>query len=412
MSVILTDIYIKNLAPKKKQYEVFDKKISNFAVRISPGGTKSFILLYRTGRRSRRFTLGSYPALGLADARVNAKRALLEIMSGIDPQSEKLAKRARHSATLFSSLAHEYIEAHAKKTKSWPLTLRTLERDFIKQWGKLPVDQISKKQVHALLDELVARNGPTSANRAFAVVRKFFNWCVERDYLAVSPCSGVKTPCKSSSRDRVLSTDEILRIWHASDQVGWPFGAIVKLLMLTAQRRSEVAGMRWDQVDLDKEIWLQPAPMNKSGRLHVVPLSNLALEVLQSLPHVDSDLVFPARPRQGNGGATRPVSGYSKWKAKLDEVSGIRDWTLHDLRRTVATEMAFLGVATQTIELILNHSSRELSGVAGIYNRYQYLDERRKALDQWAQRLGAMIEAQGSIGGEQSSSMIKLKSVA
>ena len=196
--------------------------------------------------------------------------------------------------------------------------------------------QITKPMINYRLDEIVKKSGPSAANHAFAIIRRCFNWGVERGTLETSPCVRMKAPAKTSERDRVLDDDEQRLIWLAAEDMGFPFGAHVKLQIATAQRRSEVSGMRWCDIDLERQTWTQPAGSNKSGRAHTIHLNGLAVETLRSLPRVHEDLVFPAR------GKDNPVSGYSKWKRKLDQLSGVKGWTLHDLRRTAATGYGFL----------------------------------------------------------------------
>jgi integrase len=195
----------------------------------------------------------------------------------------------------------------------------------------------------------------------------------------------MKIPSRTLARDHLLSGPELTAILIAADKMGLPFGPHVKLQILTAQRRNEVSNLRWTNIDLEHRTWTQPAASNKSGRTHIVPLSNLALETIRSLPRVHDDLVFPAR------GKDNPVSGYSKWKRKLDQISGVTGWTLHDLRRTAATGMAQLKVPVHIIELVLNHRAKSLSGVAGIYNRHEYLDEQRDALELWARHVEDLL---------------------
>ena len=246
---------------------------------------------------------------------------------------------------------------------------------------------MTKQRIHDRLDEIVKHSGPSAANHAFAVIRRLFNWCVDRGYLEKSPCAGMKAPAKTVERKRVLTGDELSDVIHAADKMGYPFGPFTQILVLTGQRRDEVSGMRWRDLDLENGLWTQPEGSNKSEREHIVPLNRLAVETIRALPRLHDEFVFPAR------GKDRPISGYSKWKRKLDGVSGVKNWTLHDLRRTAATGMAALKVQLHVVELILNHRSRQLSGVAGIYNRHQYLEERREALELWGQHIERLIHA-------------------
>ena len=344
-SLMLTDRLICGLKPRLRQFEVFDSKVPGLTIRISPQGSKSFSVLYRIGGRNRRLTLGRYPIVTLADARKRARQVLNQVWQGLDPATEKIRQRADYEGSLFPAALDEFVETHAKrKTRGARETERLLRREFGKPWAKLQVQQITRRHINDLLDGIVNRGTPSAANHAFAAIRRLLNWAVERGYLVHSPCQGVKAPSKVGSRHRVLSEAELTRIWLAAELIGYPFGRLVQLLLLTAQRRSEVAGMRWSELDLSKAYWHLP-PGNedrkhKSSHPHTIPLGSRIIEILASLPRVHEELVFPAR------GKDNPVSGYSKWKQKLDNVSGVRAWTLHDLRRTAATQMASLGVAS------------------------------------------------------------------
>ena len=386
-SVTLTDLALKRLPPKPDgQVETFDRKIAGLGVRVSPGGTKAFFLSYRIAGRSRRLALGRYPALGLAEARDRALEALRQIAQGIDPANVKRVARDSYQSRLFPTVLDDFIESHAKRmTRSWHEAERLLRKEFARPWHKLPIDQITKHTINAVIDEIVKRGAPSAANHAFADIRRFFNWCVERGYLDHAPCAGMKAPCKVASRDRVLTDEELLRIWLAATKIGWPTAPFIQLLILTAQRRSEVARLRWCHLDLEQGLWTQPAEENKSGRIHDVPLPPLAIDILRSLPCLHDALVFPARCKD------TPISGHAQRKRRLDALSGIKDWRLHDLRRTAASGMAALGVAPHVIELTLNHQSGTLSEFARIYNRHRYLSERREALELWSRHVEALI---------------------
>jgi integrase len=390
---MFSDLFLKRLKPNpNRQFQRYDKKTPGLGIRVSPGGTKAFVFCYRVARHSGRLTIGRYPTTTLSEARERAREALGQIARGIDPANAKCGARDNYQSSLFPAVVHEFIQRHAKrKTRSWRETERIL-REFERPWRKLPIDQITKHTINAALDEIVKRGTPSAANAAFSALRKLLSWCVEQDRLDVSPCSGLKAPCKIISRDRVLRDEEVLAIWLAADKMGWPFGPLVQLLILTAQRRNEVSGIRWHHLDLEQKLWTQPAQANKSRRAHFVPLSRIALETIRSLPCVHDELVFPAR------GKDNALSGYSKWKRKLDRLSGVSDWTLHDLRRTAATGMAALGVPPHIVELVLNHRSGALGGIAGIYNRFQYLEERRDALELWSQHLDGLISAAREAG--------------
>ena len=250
-----------------------------------------------------------------------------------------------------------------------------------------------------LLDAVVDRSAPTLANRVLATTRRMFNWCLARGIITASPCADIKPPSPENSRDRVLSDEELRLIWRACDVTGWPFGPLVRLLMLTGQRREEVAGMRWSEVDLDRNLWTIPRERAKNNQAHEVPLSSRAVAVLASIPKVDG----PAAYLFTTTGRTA-VTGFSRAKGRLDaviiralqaeaaatgqnptEVQPLPRWTFHDLRRTAASGMARLGVNLPVIEKVLNHTSGSFAGVVGVYQRHSFAEEKRAALDAWGQ---------------------------
>jgi integrase len=238
-----------------------------------------------------------------------------------------------------------------------------------------------------VLDGIVARKAPIAANGALAAVRKLFNWAVERGYVSASPCAGTQRPSKAISRERVLSDAELAAVWQAAIATPYPFGPVVQLLVLTAQRRGEVIGMLWSELDLEQGLWTIPAQRTKSNRQHQVPLPSAAVTLLEGLPRLHDEVVFPAR-----GNPNQPSSGFSKWKRALDRASNTSGWRIHDLRRSVSTMMAEMGIAPHIIERILNHQQGQLGGVAGIYNRFAYLPEMRAALEKWEVRLTRLSE--------------------
>lgn len=384
---LLTDLVIKSLAPRSGQYEYFDDYVRGLAIRVSPGGTRSFVLLYRHGGRARRLTLGRYPAVTLKVARQRALEALGRVAAGEDPQSIKRNERLSQSSKSFPLVAEQFIELYAKRnTKSWREAERIIKREFVARWKQRRLSDICKQDVPSILDELVEFNGPSAANHAFAAIRKFFNWCVERGELSYSPCAGLKSPAKNVSRDRVLSKAEITSILLASVGMGSPFGHFVRLLFLTAQRRTEVAHLQWSHIDIESKTWTQPAEANKSKRTHLVPLSEAAIAVILDVQKPrESPFIFES------AGGFGPISGFSKWKKKLDTLSGTANWTLHDIRRTVTTGLAELGVSDRVADLILNHQSVAANSIAKVYNRHEYMSERRTALEMWAKHLEDLI---------------------
>jgi len=383
----LTDVTIRTASiPASGQAEIWDALIPGFGIRISAKGRKSFVLLFRCEGRARRLTLGPYPSLTLAAARARAHTALGEVANGGDPATVRSAERRRPTGESFEALVGEFIERYARpRNRDWQETERILRREFATRWAIRAVGSIKKTEVTDAIDRIVKRGSPGSAARSFSIIRRFFNWCVERGVLEVSPCHALRSPAAPVSRDRVLSDDELRGVWQAAGTIGYPFGHIVQLLALTAQRKSEVAGAQWAEIDEKDSLWMLQRDRTKSKRQHVVPLSPAALRIMGSVPRVDDRLLFPSI------GGCGSVSGFSKWKSRIDEISGIPDWRLHDLRRTTATGLARLGVAPHVVERILNHTTGTLGGVAGIYNRFQYLPEMRAALELWAEHIAKLV---------------------
>jgi integrase len=248
------------------------------------------------------------------------------------------------------------------------------------------VHEITRRDVLDLLDRTVDRGSPIAANRTLAAVRKLFAWCVDRDIITLSPCSGVKPPALERSRDRVLTDSELVAVWMAATDLGYPFGSLVQLLLLTAQRRDEVAGMRWTEIDLGNRLWTLPRERVKNNQPHEVPLSEAAMSLLEAVPRIAGPFVLTT-----NGQS--PASGYSKGKRRLDTLmpASVIPWRLHDLRRTAATGMARIGIDMPVVERVLNHTSGSFGGVAGIYQRHDYRDEKAKALEAWGRLVTSLV---------------------
>ena len=329
--------------------------------------------------RTRRLTLGRYPVLTLADARDKATEALRLVSKGVDPMLADTT--ADDPSFQFDAVVDRYVERHCtvhNKASTAKETERLLRKHFVSTWGKRDVRDIKQSHINEILDALIAEDKPSEANHALGVIKTLFRWCVDRDMLAISPCMKVKKPAKHGSRARVLSEAELTTVWKVANGEGYPFGAMVKLLILTGQRRGEVTQMRWSQIDFRERTWLIPAELSKNGREHLLPLSSQAIAILRAAPRSGVDLVFPARGNHDN-----VISGFTRAKSRIDKLSGITEWTLHDLRRTTATLLAKLKTPPHVIERILNHVSGSFAGVAGVYNRQPYFDEMRYALQLW-----------------------------
>ncbi|HBO42800.1 MAG TPA: integrase [Planctomycetaceae bacterium] len=391
---------------------VYDIEIKGFGLLVTPSGHKSYFVEYRPKGRGRnapkrRYTIGTHGSPWTPEmARKDALRVLEDVSHDKDPAAGRaLAKQVPW--TTFKDVTLEYVEKYAKpKQKSWRETERVFKRDILPKWGNKRLEDITRSDVVALMDGISSR-APIMANRVLAYLKKFFNWCCERGYIGTSPCFGLKPPGREHSRDRVLNDDELASVWKASDTVGWPWGPLVKLLILTAQRRNEVAGMRWDELDLEKKTWSLPQGRAKNKNAHVIPLVQTAIDILKEFPPT-GEFVFTTTGRT-------PVSGFSKAKKVLNEtikaaLYGVTDdapinstdheknemsgWTFHDLRRTATTGLARLGVAPHIADAILNHKSGTISGVAAVYNRHSYIDERRDGLARWERHILDVVSEQ------------------
>ncbi|CAN5117299.1 site-specific integrase [soil metagenome] len=377
-------------APVEGQMEIYDKTLPGFGVRVSKGGRKAWILMYRVNGRKRRLTLGSYPSLTLGGARAAAGLALQAVQKGDDPAHDKLQKRLTQPAT-FEELAAEYIERYAKPRKrSWKNDEILLRRHILPEWKYLRVSSLKRSNVIAVIEQAENNGQPHLARQILAVIRKLFNWAIEKSLVDSSPAVGIRLSDKPRDRSRILSLPEMQQLWTALDHLPHPWRPYFKILFLTAQRRSEVAHMRWDQIS--DGVWAIPPEQNKSGRLHMVPLSPEVAALLDEMPRTSSPFVFPSRPR-GNAGTETPISGFSAMVRKLNGLlENPMEWRIHDLRRTATSMMARLGFPPHVLAAVLNHAPQSaMKGVLSVYNRYEYLDEKREALNGWGNYVRANV---------------------
>jgi integrase len=289
-----------------------------------------------------------------------------------------------------------FIQLYAKpKNRGWKESERLLGK-FQSLFGT-PLTKITRSDVVRVLDEIVASGTPYRANRALSALKKLMNWALDRGMIDVNPIAGLKPPHRERARDVVLSDEELLSVMNAARAEGYPFGNALEMLILTGQRRSEVAEMRWSEIDLERAIWTIPAARSKNGHSHEVPLSSQAVSLLRSLPRfLSSDWVFTTTGRV-------PISGFGRVKHRLHVAAGMPNWRIHDIRRTVASGMARIGVDPHVIEKVLNHKSGIISGVAAVYNRYAYEGEKREALERWATHI-SFLKMQGVPNGAMSGS--------
>jgi integrase len=370
----------------------WDEDIKGFGLKITPAGRRTFLVQYRPAgdrRNPRKYTIGEYGSVTPHQARVEAQRVLAERAAGRDPQTERQESKRRLKTDQVDSLVAEFISRHVAQNRPARETTRILHHDVLPHWGTWTIHEVRKRDVIALLDKVRERGALVMANRVLAVVRKFFNWCVGRGILERSPCANIGVPTREQARHRVLSDEELGLVVAATRALGFPFGSIVELLALTGQRRDEVSRMAWHHIDLDRHLWLIPPEHSKNGKPHTVHLSPQALSILQGVPRTGT-LVF-------SFDGTTQFQGFSKAKRRLDHVSRVNDWTLHDLRRTVVSGMARLGVAPHVADKILNHQSGTISGVAAVYQRHEFMSERKEALHRWAQHVTKLIPPAGRL---------------
>lgn len=388
--------------PDKRQ-ELPDPALSGLYLVVQPSGAKSWALRYRFAGKPAKLTLGRWPVMGVAEARGAATSALEEVEFGRNPAvAKKAAKADQREAQLterdkVKTLIELFDKRHLSKLRGAAEVRRALDKYVVANWGDRDIHEITKRDVIDLLDRIISNGHGYMANRVLAYAGKFFNWCiVERDVLTKSPAEGIKPPAKEVARERVLTHDEIRWFWQACDKVGTPFGHFGKMLLLTGQRRDEVADMQYAEIDGD--LWHLPAERAKNGRAHDVPLSAMALEVLASLPVIgNSAHVFTTT---GLG----PIKGYSRAKSRIvakmveiatkerEEPVEIPQWRFHDLRRTAATGMAMLGIAVHVTEACQNHVSGTRAGIVSVYQRHDYAPEKRTALEAWGRFVMELVE--------------------
>ena len=396
----LTAATVEKLKPTDKRQGIPDSLCTGLYLTVQPSGKKGWQVRYRHGGTHRRMSLGAYPVLSLADARQRARDMLAAATEGRDPAGEIKAAKApkpENDRDRVRTLLALYDKRHLKGLKSGAMVKRELDRFVAAKWGDRNIQDIAKRDVIDLLDEIADSGRVVTANRIRAYLNKFLNWCVERDILPMSPATGVKPAAKETSRDRVLTDDEIRWFWAACDAEGFPWGPFGRVLLLTGQRLNEVAQMTDGEIGGD--LWHLTADRTKNGRAHDVPLSQPVRDVLAGIDRIEGrpGFIFTTT---GNS----PVSGFFKARASLAEAMEqaaakekgepveIPRWTFHDLRRTAATGMARLGIPVRVTEAVLNHVSGTGGRIVAVYQPHDYADEKRQALDAWARFVLSLVE--------------------
>lgn len=426
----LTDGLVEAAQPEARDTYLWDAALPRFGVRITPAGARIYLVQYRARGaagekpKTRRITIGQHDGdlWNVTKARAQARKLLAPVDLGQDPFADREAAReaaraqalarqeaeaaairekTRRELETFGVLAEAFIaEKHAKR-RSGAEASRLIRRDPMDAWSERHIGDIRRRDVLDLLKALTER-APAVARQTYAELRPLFEWCVERELIEVSPCASITPPPRPKSRDRVLSDSELALVWRGAERLGYPFGPVIQLMILTGQRRSEVAEMTWAEVSLNQCVWQLPADRAKNDVLHEIDLSPEALAILQAVPRT-GDFLFPAR------GGEKPVQGFSATKRRLDKIiealraedaakageeppaEPLPEWRLHDLRRTCATGLAAMRFPPEVIERILNHVSGIQSGLVGVYQRFDYRAERKAALRAWGERVAAII---------------------
>lgn len=382
----LTAPFIRALKPSDKRIEFSDHIIRGMKLRVTPNGHKTFVYRYRFGKKVKRYTIGSFPTIGLADARSKAKDLARQISDGIDPAYEKRVKKNARVPLTVSELAQKYKDRHLPKLKASTRNdyIRRIDHEIIPKLGKYFAKEVTKSQVIDLLEDIaVKRNAPTHSNRVRAILSSMYGFGIEREYVDYNPVSGIKPLGKEQSRSRAYSEKEIKKLWKSFELQAEPVQSVFKILLLCGQRLGETSHMQWAHIK--GGIWSIPAEETKADRSHYLPLSQRAIDIIEKLRPLtgESDYVFES-PIAKN----KPISYLQKAAGRIRESTGIKDFRIHDLRRTAATNMAELGTERTVLGKVLNHKG--LSGdhlVTAVYDRYDYMDEKRLALERWSQKL-------------------------
>jgi integrase len=385
---MLTDAKVAAIKPPATgQEEHPDAKVTGLRLRVGAGGKKAWIVRRRVGAKVINKKLGNYPAMSLAAARKAAETLCAALER--EGSTEAIDRT-------FGAVAAIWMEKVAKpKNSSWRLQERQLERNVLPAWRDRKIYEIRRSDVRDLIDGI---EGQVLPNRVLALVKVIFRFAMSRDWIETSPADGVTKTASETERDRVLSMDEIERLWRAAELMGYPFRQFVQVLLLTGQRRTEVASMEWADIDLQAGTWALSAEDTKASRAHLVPLSKPVQAILSAVPQL-GPYVFTS------DGETH-LKDYGKGKRRLDAFiaaagAPLEPWTLHDLRRSAATHMVRLGVSVEVVGRVLNHAA---TGVTRkVYALHDFAPEKRSALDRWT------AEVERATGAKPAGKVVKLR---
>lgn len=386
-TLILTDSFIRGCSTDKAREEYSDKKNPGLVLRVSKTGSKTFVFRYRANGRSKRYTIGKYPIISLSRARKIAEELYIKTKQEIDPQKEKLHERKRTILTI-ADLADRYKEVHFKTLKESTSAdyRRRIDNVIVPNIGRIEINQLSRSNIIELLEE-IADSAPIQSNRIRAILSSIYTFGVNRAICEYNPVSTVKPLNKETTRDRLFNENEIKAIWNSFDTSNEPFDSLFKMLLILGQRSGETRMMKWDNIN--DGIWTIPKEDTKANRTHFVPLPELAINLLKSRKSKSSGEYVFESPINSD----RPIQWLQNNATKAFNRSGVNDARLHDLRRTVGSYMGELGISRIVIGKVLNHKG--LSGdstVTAIYDRYDYLNEKKTALNAWEKSLKQIIQ--------------------
>lgn len=420
----LTQIGIDALVkqgPPDKRKELSDGQTPGLRLVVHPTGAMSWAYRYKAiDGTQKKLTLGPYAkrkgaGLTLSEARRKAQEAQRKRVEGIDPANAKKIERQQQAAAIaktdlqeadqFHQRFSEYMRREASQLRSAETIRAVIERRFFPKLKSRPVTELKRKDIQNIIDRIMDDGEPSAAIQAFAFIRRFSNWLVERGVIEVSFCNGMKPPAKPKSCDRVLSEREIRWFWKATGKMAYPGGTWVRILVLTGARRTEASHMVFSELDLERAEWSLPGIRTKNKQPIAIPLSSLAIKELQSVTSLGNPPSYVFSTGTGKDGKIAPISGYSKLKTRIDQAMleearqeavelgdtseniEIPNWTYHDLRRTCASLMGAQGISPHVVEAALNHKTGKIQGLAKVYNRYDYFKERTQAFEALAARI-------------------------